>query len=264
MLRGADGRHEIRDLSVQAMMEGDFARLWTDGDNAKAVSTDTVKNVVNVVARENLGLGNEDFCAAVARRLLGQYPQIEAATVTAHETRWVRLAVDGAPHPHAFTLDGNGEPFARVVAKRGAADVVESGVSGFSFLKTTASGWAGYDTADPYTTLPETDDRIAATAMDATWLWREAPPDHEAANAAVLDAMLRVFATTYSRSIQDSLYRMGRAALEAVPQVERIATACPNKHYLLVDLDRFGLDNDLAVFTATDEPHGQIECVVGR
>ena len=40
--------------------------------------------------------------------------------------------------------------------------------------------------------------------------------------------------------------------------------ACPNKHYLLMDLSRFGLDNDNRVFLPTDEPHGQIECTVGR
>ena len=31
--------------------------------------------------------------------------------------------------------------------------------------------------------------------------------------------MLKVFATTYSESVQDSLYRMGTAALAAVPEL---------------------------------------------
>ena len=255
-------RHEVRELTVQAMLEGDFARAYTAADNSTSVSTDTVKNVVNIVARENLALPSETFCKAVAARLLERYASVEAATVTAHETRWARMAIEGAPHPHAFVLDANGRPTARVAMSR-AGTRIESGLAGFTFLKSTASGWANY-VKDSYTTLPETDDRIAATSMDATWAWSREPASFEAANARVLDAMLSTFATTYSHSVQDSLYRMGLAALAAVPEVETIRLACPNKHYLLANLEPFGLDNANQVFVATDEPHGQIECTVGR
>src|SRR4029077_10393617 len=55
-------RHEVSQLNVKAMVEGDFARTYTDADNARTVSTDTIKNVVNMMARENTGLCTEDFC----------------------------------------------------------------------------------------------------------------------------------------------------------------------------------------------------------
>ncbi len=156
--------------------------------------------------------------------------QVESATVTGHETKWTRLVVDGQPHPHGFTLDGNGKPFAKVVATRDGV-TMESGLSGFTFMKTTESGWENY-VKDKYTTLPETHDRIAATAMDASWRWEKPPAHYEAANAAILAALLKTFATTYSASIQDSLYRMGMAALATVPELIDISLACPNKHYL--------------------------------
>ena len=76
--------------------------------------------------------------------------------------------------------------------------------------------------------------------------------------------MLEVFATTYSESVQDSLYRMGMAALAAVPELADITLACPNKHYLLINLQPFGLNNENVVFLPTDDPHGQIECTVAR
>jgi urate oxidase len=57
---------------------------------------------------------------------------------------------------------------------------------------------------------------------------------------------------------------MGMAVLEAVPEVEQIHMACPNKHYILINLSPFGLENNNQVFLPTDEPHGQIECTVGR
>lgn len=255
-------RHEVRELTIRAMLTGNFDGAYTHGDNSTLVATDTVKNVVNVVARENLTLGTEQFCGAVAERLLDTYSEVESATVTGHETKWSRLLVEGTPHPHSFLLDSNGKPFAKVVATRNGV-TTESGLSAFTFMKSTQSGWENY-IRDKYTTLPETHDRLAATAMDASWRWNTAPADYEAANEKILATLLNVFATTYSRSVQDSLYRMGMAALEAVPEISDISMACPNKHYLLINLAPFGLDNNNQVFVATDEPHGQIECTVGR
>jgi urate oxidase len=257
-----DNRQEVRELTVQAMLGGDFSSAFTDADNSTSLCTDTVKNVVNIVAREELAAGPEDFCAAVAKRLLERYDSVEKATVTGQETMWKRLAIDGAPHPHAFTLDPNGKPFARVVMTA-SGTTVESGVLGFTFLKSTQSGWAGY-IKEQYTTLVETDDRICATAMDSSWRWRLRPADYAASNALILSTMLKVFATTYSHSVQDSLYRMAMAALDAVPEIADISLACPNKHYVLANLAPFGMDNPNHVFIATEEPYGQIECTVGR
>ncbi len=100
--------------------------------------------------------------------------------------------------------------------------------------------------------------------MDASWRWASKPTDYEAANAKILATLLEVFATTYSCSVQDSLYRMGTAALEAVPEISDISMACPNKHYILINFAPFEMDNRNQVFVSTDEPHGQIECTVGR
>jgi urate oxidase len=253
---------EVRELTVKAMVEGNFAGAFTDADNSTSLCTDTVKNIVNIVAREELATCVEDFCKAVAKRLLSRYEGVGKATVTGHETVWDRLSIDGTPHPHAFTLNGNGKPFAKAVLTHDGV-WLESGVSGFTFLKSTQSGWVNY-IKEQYTTLAETDDRIAATALDASWRWHAIPADYAATNKLILETMLKVFATTYSYSVQDSLYRMGMAALDAVPEITDISLAAPNKHYLLANLAPFGMDNPNDVFVATDEPHGQIECVIGR
>ena len=254
--------NEVRDLSVKTMLEGAFAASWTEGDNRSVVATDTIKNITNIVARENLRACPEAFGQALATRFLDRYPQAARVHVTMTETRWRRAAFGGTPHPHSFVLDGSGRPTAEVVMTRDGVQVA-SGVDGYTFMKSTASGWENY-VFDEYTTLPPTHDRIAATAMDARWAWLRAPADYEAANATVLATLLEVFATTYSKGVQDSLFRMGEAALAAVPELATVRMACPNMHYIPVRLDAFGLDSDNAVFTATDEPHGQIECTVGR
>jgi urate oxidase len=256
-------RHEVSQLNVKAMIEGDFARTYTDGDNSNSVSTDTIKNVVNIVARENTALCTEDFCQVLAKKYLDTYPQVASVALTVHETKWSRLSFGGKPHPHSFVLDSNGKPTVEVSAIRGGAATMSSGIDGFAFMKSTQSGWENY-VKDSYTTIPPTADRMCATSMVASWKWSGKPANYPATNRKILDTLLEVFAMTYSKSVQDSLYRMGEAALAAVPEISEISMACPNMHFILMNLQPFGLDNNNDVFLPTDEPHGQIECTVGR
>lgn len=254
--------HTPRELTLSVMLKGAFDAAWTRADNRACVATDSVKNIVNVVAAQNLALGKEAFVGAVASLFLDTYPQVEEMTIEARETRWLRHAIAGAPHGHTFTLDGNGFGSVRLVARRDGA-VLQSGVENFTFMKTTQSGWAGF-VDDRYRTLPDATDRIAATAMDALWTWSAEPADYEASNAGLLDTLIATFGDSYSFGIQDSMYRMGEAALAAVPEIAQIRFAMPNKHYIPIDLKPFGLENPDTVFLPTDEPHGQIEAIIGR
>ena len=256
------GRHDVRELTVRVILEGDFARAYVQADNRAVIATDTIKNIVNVLAHRHPEADPETFATIVGRFLLDRYEQVDVADVHATETRWTRLVLDGASHDHAFTRDGNGRPFGHsVVGREGAT--VRSGIEDFTFMKTTDSGWSDFH-SDKFRTLPDTTDRIVATSMDATWTWAEVPDSYEAANGRVMDAMLRAFAGRYSESVQASMYRMGEAALAAVPAIRQIRLLMPNKHYIPIDLGPFGITDRTTVFLPTDEPHGQIEAVVDR
>jgi urate oxidase len=255
-------KQDVSQLSIKAMLEGDFGRAYTEADNSTSTSTDTIKNIVNVVARENTALSTEEFCQVLAKRYLDLYPQASSVSITAHETKWARLAVDGELHPHAFLLDSNGKPTVEIVATRDGM-TMSSGLDGFTFMKSTQSGWENYYT-DKYSTIQPTNDRICATSMVVSWTWSGKPASYPATNKKILDTLLKEFATTYSPSVQNSLYRMGEKVLAAVPEISEISMACPNIHYILMNLSTFGLDNNNDVFLPTDEPHGQIECTVGR
>ncbi len=252
----------VREMTLQVMLEGEFALAYTQADNRKVIATDTIKNIVNLVARENVAADAEAFCHSVAQRFLAKYDHVESVNVHGTETRWTRMVINGVAHPHGFTLDGNGQPVVRLTQTRQDFKL-ESGIENFTFMKSTGSGWTDY-LMDEFTTLPETRDRIAATSMNAYWLWTRAPANHAERNRYLLQKMLEIFVTTYSAGVQDSMYRMGEAALAAVPEIKSISLACPNKHYLPLDLSRFGVSADNMVFTPTDEPHGQIECTIAR
>jgi urate oxidase len=258
-----DGDHHTpRELTLSVMLTGRFDAAWTEGDNRTCIATDSIRNIVNVTAAQSLDLDAEAFTAAVAQVLLETYAQVESVTIEAEEVSWLRHAIEGVPHGHTFTRDGNGVGFVALAATR-SGSTVQSGLRGYTFMKTTQSGWSNF-VDDRYRTLPDATDRVAATSMDATWTWSAAPADFGRANARVLATLLAVFGTTYSRSVQDSLYRMGEAALAAVPEITTISFVMPNKHYLPIDLKPFGLDNPGTVFLPTDEPYGRIEATVGR
>src|SRR4030081_3742972 len=128
-------KHDVSQLDIKAMIEGDFARTYTHADNSSTVSTDTIKNVVNIVARQNTGLCTEEFCQVLTKKYLDSYPQVASVAVTAHETKWSRLSFGGKPHPHSFMLDSNGKPSVEVSSIRGGATTMASGVDGFTFMK---------------------------------------------------------------------------------------------------------------------------------
>src|SRR5258708_17737293 len=129
--------HEVSQFNVKAMIEGDFARAYTHGDNSTSVSTDTIKNVVNIVARENTGLSTEEFCQVLAQKYLDAYSQVSSVAITAHETKWSRLSFGRKPHPHIFVLDSNGKPMVEISQVRGGAATMSSGIHGFTFTQST-------------------------------------------------------------------------------------------------------------------------------
>lgn len=261
--RGADGVHEVYEVDVSVSLEGDFADTYLTGDNAKVVATDTMKNTVQVLAQRHLDAVPEGFALALGDHFLGRYAQIERVRVEIAVRPWDRYAPGGEAHPHTFVGRTSGTPFTRVQMNRADPVRVESGLREVLILKSTASSFRGYP-RDEFTTLPETDDRILATKMAATWTFAGRDADFTAANAAIPDALLKTFAAEFSPSLQRTLCQMGEAALAAAPSVTEIHLAMPNKHYLPVNFQPFGRENPGEIFLPTDEPHGQIEARIVR
>jgi urate oxidase len=256
-------RHEIRDLTVSTALRGDFAAAHVAGDQSGVLPTDTQKNTAFAYAKQHGISSPEDYALALARRLLEATPAATGATIRVDEHAWDRIPVDGAGHDHAFVRRGGEVRTTEVDLTAEAARVV-SGLTDLVVLKSTGSEFKGF-LADDYTTLPEADDRILATSLTATWRYADgAEVDWNATYDAVRTLLLSTFATTYSHALQETLYAMGRAVLEAHGEIEEISFAAPNKHHFLVDLEPFGLDNPGEVFIAADRPYGLIEATVVR
>jgi urate oxidase len=140
---------------------------------------------------------------------------------------------------------------------------VVSGLKDLVLLKSTGSEFAGF-LVDDYTTLAETYDRIMSTSLVATWRYTGTEVDWDKTWSDVRRILLERFATVHSLALQQTLFEMGKAVLEAHPEIAEVSLSAPNKHHFVVDLSPFGLENDNEVFYAADRPYGLIEATVTR
>ncbi|MTD55320.1 factor-independent urate hydroxylase [Amycolatopsis pithecellobii] len=254
--------HSIKDLTVSTSLRGDLAATHLAGDNSGVVATDTQKNIVYAFAKESPVGEIEDFALRLGRHFVREYDTITGARILIDEHGWERITVDGKPHDHSFSRAGK-EKRTTAVTVDGDRTWVVSGLRDLVVLKSTGSEFHGFP-RDKYTTLPETDDRVLATAVTARWRYQGPVPDWGTSFAEIRRIMLEKFATLHSYSLQQTLYAMGEAVLAERAEVAEIRLSLPNKHHFLVDLSPFGLENDNEVFYAADRPYGLIEGTVLR
>ncbi|MFI0938217.1 factor-independent urate hydroxylase [Streptomyces sp. NPDC021020] len=261
------GTHHLKDLNVSVALSGAMEAVHLSGSNAAVLPTDTMKNTVLAFAKKYGIASAEDFGLLLARHFVTAQTSIHHARIRVEEYAWERAPGDSG---HSFVRRG-GEVRTAEVAFDGERCQVVAGLTGLVVLNSTDSEFWGF-ARDPYTTLPETRDRVLATEVDARWRYAwsggDAPaPAWDDAWARARGDLLAAFAGTYSYSLQQTLYAMGSRVVEnstADAAVDEVRLSLPNKHHFLADLAPFGLANDDEVYFAADRPYGLIEGTVLR
>ena len=260
--RRAD-RHDFDEWTVHVLLEGDFATSFTHADNSKVLPTDTMKNTVYSVARSSNAETIEAFAQELGDYLIDNHSQVAKAVIRIEARAWNRLLIDGSAEPTTFQLGGPELQTVRAEHSRSGPWNIVSGIDGLTILKTTKSAFVGYE-RDRLTTLKPATDRILGTRATVEWEYSDPNPDFTQIRSTVLAALLKEFANHDSASVQHTLFDMGKAILEAAPQITRVHLSMPNLHHLLADLSPFGQDNPNHIFFPTDEPHGSISATVER
>lgn len=268
---------------------------YTNGDNSVVVATDSMKNTVYILAKQNPVTPPELFASIVANHFVRTYGHIDDATVDVVSHRWARLTVNGEPHPHSFLRDSQETRNAQAKASASLGISIRSAISKLHVLKSTGSEFHGF-IRDEYTTLSEVSDRILSTEVDCSWRWvtfrdpeevKSAVDDFDTAWNSVRTVTLNTFAVESSASVQNTMYKICEQVLTLVPGVETVDYSLPNKHYFEIgmlskipllettpytefeiDLSwHNGLQNtkeNAEVYAPQSDPNGLIQCSVTR
>ena len=249
---GPDGGDLIRDWTVSSSLSGGIADCYLSGDNSNVLTTDAQKNTVYGFAQRLGDVEPEQLGLVLARHYVASQAPITRARIEVLQHDWTRFGA------HSFARSGQHTRSTVIVHDETEGTSVIGGVGDLTLLNTTDSEFWGFP-RDKYTTLSDTRDRMLATQVDATWRFRSTDVDWSGAFTRALAMLSAAFRDTYSYSLQQTLYAMGTAIIDGVPDICEVRLALPNKHHFLVDLAPFGQDNNNEVYYAADRPYGLIE-----
>lgn len=234
----ATGVQNVTEMTVCCLLEGDIDVSYTEADNSVVVATDSIKNTTFIMAKQHPVNPPELYASILGSHFIQKYSHIHVANVKVITHRWVRMDVDGKPHPHSFVKDAGETRNVQVRVSRQDGISITSAIAGLSVLKTTGSAFHGF-VRDEYTTLPETWDRILATDVDASWKWtrfanlaavEQSSAKFDEAWEAARNITLKLFAQDSSASVQNTMYKMSEQILDAVPGTDSVSYSLPNKH----------------------------------
>jgi len=280
---------DVVEYTVCALIEGKIETSYTQADNSCVVTTDSVKNTVNVLAKTSpYVLDPALFSLHIALHFVTKYDHLSKSVVTIEQFKWTRIPVGekGEPHKHSFVRDGDEKIVitTEVDASEGKDKIkgsVKGGLKDLLVLKSSGSAFENFF-VDEFTTLVPVSDRILSTAIEYEYtiilpagyltidglakLGSEAKFTEVAASAKKIT--LDLFALDESASVQATMYKMAQQIIEANSTVGSVTYKLPNKHYIPVNLGFMKLENlspdQAEVFTPVESPSGLIIATVTR
>ena len=220
------------EVSMEVLGRG-FLAAYTEGDNARVVATDTMKNVILRHALEHDAAALEGFLDALGRRFLATYEDMEGLRLSARELPFAPVRVGAAEErsDRLFSLGGGDHAVAELELERTSGGVApaaqRSGQVGLRLLKTTGSAFTRF-ARDDATTLPERADRPLFIALDVHWRYGDpadalgADPVRYVAAGQVRDVVAAVFHEFVSESIQHLVHEMGQRLLARFPGLAEV------------------------------------------
>ena len=95
-------RHEVTEISVRIIFKGNFADSYTKADNSIVLPTDTIKNTVYIIARQNPIQSIEQFARELATNFLGRVKHLDTVEIDIQQSPWSRIE----NRDSAFVLGG--------------------------------------------------------------------------------------------------------------------------------------------------------------
>lgn len=240
-------RRELRDLSVQLLLKGDFERGFREGETLPLESEQAIAGRVYALAHEHSGDQIEPFALVLSEHVLRFFPRIEEVEVEIAERLWSRVNVSGRPHDRAFNATGE-RRLARV-RRSPEYTVVESGFTELPIIK-IADG--------------DSDSTVLSGTLTCNWRygWTDVPFGLHWQQ--VRHVILETFANHEHGSLHQLLHEMGQAALDQVPAIAEIRFGLSVIRYHPANLESSGLEADPNLLVPEEWPVGVIEATMAR
>lgn len=253
VFKHSNGQQSLVEYYVTVLLSGSrFIASYTDADNSDIIATDTVKNIIYVVANNSKALPSaEKFSAELAEFFLNKYPgHVQRVNVLIEQQTWDRQSFNGQLHPNSF-IGNNGEKHtSEVIAVRETPQSatlfkITSKLDDLVVLKTTGSSFKNFY-SDEYRTLADADDRIMSTIVTMEWKYSNLhntasvyEVNFDEIRVAAKQYVLEEFSNKPSPSVQATLYDAANRIINDYKPVENVFISLPNRHYIAADLPVF-------------------------
>ncbi|XP_057230821.1 uricase-like [Malurus melanocephalus] len=265
-----EGKKEfVKEVEVCAHLRLTSPQEYLDGNNSLVIPTDTIKNIVLVLAKKNGIPSLEQFAIDICNHFMTTFCQVGYVKAYVQEVPWQRLHEDGVPHIHSFICVPDGIRFCEAEQCRNGPLLVFAGIKDLKLMKTTQSGFEGFY-KNEHTTLPERHDRILCGELFCKWSYGECKDfDFNCIWKKIRECILEAFAGPpdcgeYSPSYQKTVNCIQMHVLSRVSQVQVIEVVLNNTFYNVVDMKNLGLTNDKEVLVPVEAPYGSCACTLGR
>jgi urate oxidase len=241
-------RHEVRDLTVRFLLQGDFERGFTEGETLPLEHEQAIANRVYALAHEHCGDQIEPFALILVQHVLRFFPRVTDAEVEISEQLWSRALVGGRPHDRAFSATGEH----RLARVRNTSDstVVEAGFAGLPILKISPQENGGH--------------AVLAGSLSARWRYGWADVPFGLHWQQVRQILMETFANHAATSVQQLLHAMAQAALDQTPSISEVRFTLQVTRMHAADLAHAGMESDPDLLIPEEGPFGIIEVSVLR
>ncbi|HEX3793368.1 MAG TPA: hypothetical protein VHV57_02585 [Acidimicrobiales bacterium] len=224
-------------LAVRATVEADGTELlpaWTDGDNARCVATDTMKNAIVYDAATFMGSTIEELAIYWATNLVERYNDFDGTRVSVAQINYRPAKTASGPSAVAWVQDGGPSGLTMATVRRDAegksvTTELLSGTEGLEIVRTSGNSFVGFP-RDHLTTLPEDSNRPLAMPLSLRWTYS---PNSAARVAAgdlsqwvphqqIIDLAAAVLHEVPGNSIQEVQWHIGQRMLARFPQIVRV------------------------------------------
>ncbi|XP_030134936.2 uricase isoform X1 [Taeniopygia guttata] len=262
-------KHFVKEVEVCTHLRLTSPQEYLEGKNSLVIPTDTIKNIVLVLAKKNGISSLEQFAIDICNHFMTTFCQVAYVKTYIQEVPWQRLHEDGVPHIHSFICVPDGIRFCEAEQCRNGPLIVFAGIKDLKLMKTTQSGFEGFY-KNEHTTLPERHDRILCGELFCKWSYGECKDfDFDCIWKKIRECILEAFAGPpdcgeYSPSYQKTINCIQMLVLSRVSQVQVIEVVLNNTFFNVVDMKNLGLTNDKEVLVPVEAPYGSCACTLGR